>query len=349
MKTGKALFYPSIEFNKIDWLKQAVLFYESIVRIVPPSAYYYDNDDVKAIQEEIGFIENLDPQKYKDQASEKFSEYLKRNILILPEDQLQEVIAVNDENQYRIHHDKLGSKLLDELDGLFDLQNNQLGYHRFSPLIGFSYMTYLADEIANQRKLPIITDYTKNSTSINIANLSTEETNEDLTYNLASLAIKSYMPKNFESVSIKQLVNFRKEHDTERRRFYSAIFDLSENFKKIDSSVSVEDVLNFHKKEIDDSVNDLRLSLKGLHIEVTEGLLGMSIPVILENLPPSEYSQIIKYAGYSTALLILGGKSYISKRKLRRESPYSFLLSLERSNLGEEGLLKELLKGKIII
>ncbi len=349
IKYGRALYYPSIEFRNLSWFKLSTLFYEGLDRIVPKNIEVYDHDEIRQVNDEIDYIKDIDPKSYANQASDKYLDYLKNNILILDDKKLNKVVSRDDENQFSVHHDKIGHKLIHEIKDLVNIKEDHEWYS-FSPVLGLTYMAFLANEIGNDKNLPVITDYEQNQVALNTTQIETSNINEDISFNLASLTIKSYLPRNINHVSVGQLIEFRKKHEPERIRFYSNINDLVKDLNEITDKNTVNDILNFRKKEIDGSVDALRLSLKGLGIEVYEGLLGISIPSALQLLPnEDEFSSLIKNVGSASILLALGAKSYINMRKIKNDSPYSYLISLEKSNLGREALLKNLIKGKILI
>ena len=63
MQARIALFYPYIHFQDDNWLKASALYWDKMGRIVP---YSYetvrDSDTVKALANELGYIENFNPR-----------------------------------------------------------------------------------------------------------------------------------------------------------------------------------------------------------------------------------------------------------------------------------------------
>lgn len=349
IKYGRALYYPSIHFQDINWFKTSTLFYDGLDRIVPSNYIPDDKDDIKRFHDKTGFIKNIDPDIYSNKASNKFMEYLVSNVFTLEQKQ-QELITKRGPEPYRIHLSKLSDKLLEKFGEIITQKDDRDKWYEFSHTLGISYMSFLANEIGKKKQIPVITDIAQSQFLLNNSQIDTRSETEDYAFNLASLLIKSYLPKSIENVTIKQLINFRKNHEAERIRFYSAINDLVEDIQKLQEVEALDEILQYRKKEIDGSVDALRFSLKGLGIETYEGLLGLSIPTALQYLPENlEQSFEIKVLGTAAVLIALGAKGYYSKRKLKNDSPYSFLLSLENSRLGNEALLKQMLYGKIIL
>ncbi len=75
-KFGKALYYPYIEIQDVNWLKLALLYWDGLRRIVPNEAVFNDNEDVREVID-AGFLESTPPDKYRRSASEKFLTYFR--------------------------------------------------------------------------------------------------------------------------------------------------------------------------------------------------------------------------------------------------------------------------------
>ena len=71
---GDALYYPYIHVRDAGWLKMALLYWESITRILPPS--YQPHDDVYGTKEAVdaGLIHGISPGEFLDAAARRFRE-----------------------------------------------------------------------------------------------------------------------------------------------------------------------------------------------------------------------------------------------------------------------------------
>src|SRR5262249_34791048 len=67
----RALFYPSIQFQSIDWLKSALLYWEAIERIVPYADYeVHDPPEVEELQS-AGCIEDVAAEPFAERVAEE--------------------------------------------------------------------------------------------------------------------------------------------------------------------------------------------------------------------------------------------------------------------------------------
>lgn len=73
------LYYPFINFRSDAWLKTAALYWDKIARIVPTAYPTRDSDTVKALRQELAFIENVDPVDYKESTGRDFFRFVNRN------------------------------------------------------------------------------------------------------------------------------------------------------------------------------------------------------------------------------------------------------------------------------
>ena len=53
MKPDSILYYPHIEFQNVAWVKSSLLLWNHVYRIVPEGYVPNDNDDIKALIDEV--------------------------------------------------------------------------------------------------------------------------------------------------------------------------------------------------------------------------------------------------------------------------------------------------------
>jgi hypothetical protein len=71
----KALYYPRTHFDSTRWLKSALLYWESVLRIVPDGYLLQDPPEVHELEAE-GLIENVSPVPYQAGARKVFLRHL---------------------------------------------------------------------------------------------------------------------------------------------------------------------------------------------------------------------------------------------------------------------------------
>lgn len=348
---GCALYYPYIHLNDGNWVKVAALYYEGLERIVPADFITHDSDIVKSLNDEFQFVSNIDPGKKAQEIGDDFLEFARDELA--NENRRKQIIQtigtkLPPKSRFRIHKLKMATQLREELPkiGLAKRSMKSSPWYDFEPVTGALYMTCLANQMAESRGLPIITDdpvYQPLIRTLQRVSRYEYVQRANAGHALASMVIESAIPENINSVSTQQVIRFRRKHDDERRKFYNAINNLARDIPKIQESDAFTDCLNHHKRTIDDAVDDLRDSLMGIGIKCATGLLGLSLPSWTTNLiqiKPDWGVHVFGaiYVAVGALLLANGINEYRSKR----HSPWSYVLSLEQG-LKPNNLLSRLL------
>jgi len=345
----RALYYPYINFSNLNWLKTAALYYEGLSRIVPPGyTAFTDKKWVERMNDQEEFIKDIHPTAASLTAGLKFSKFIenefsdpgKRNAY------MQEIGAsIPNEKPFVIHDLKLTNLIREQLlEGGFMYASKTPNSYDFEPITGAMYMTFLANEIAIKEYLPIVTDDPIFQPLIRGAQKD-EISNEvkpqgEIGHMLASLLIESVVPVNIESVSIKKIMHFRKKHNAEQHQFYHAINELVQGLEVVDNSTALDMMLRDKKKDVEQAVKDLKGALLGMKFSLGAVIFGISLPRFLTGLGPIGIGLgVVALAGTK------GGIQATDYIKSKRQSPYSYLLSLK--GLKNETLLEAMLRGKI--
>ena len=348
---GHALYYPYIHIQNDDWIKVAALYYDGLTRIVPSTYTPRDSEIVKGLNDECNFIRNYDPGDeaiiialdFLDLAKRELSDDSRRKALY---NRVRTTLPVGSE--FLIHEQKIADLVKDALPelGIAKVRNNEGTWYSFDPVAGSLYMASLANKVAENKSLPIVTDTPVYQPIVRLLqqDTSTLFSQIDTGHALASLVIETHVPRDIASVDVKQIVRFRNNHESERIRFYKEIQEIVEKIPEINDQESLQKCLDHHKVRIDDAVDGVRTSLVESGIQCVTGLLGLSVPSWA-----SQLSQILPDLG---AQLVVGGlmcmgasvllKSGMNYYKSRTGSPWSYVLSLERG-LNSNTLLNRLL------
>lgn len=159
---SKALYYPTIDISDEGWLKTAYLFWDGIRTIVPESMAdrAYDNNTTTFLAE-VGFLEPiivrpdsniLRPlvkvvKKYAqtEEGMACLNQRAPEDVYINPYD--------DERSQFYLHHEKLPL----EIQELVADKIGRDGWARVSDNFADFYMTLLANRIASQRSLELLT------------------------------------------------------------------------------------------------------------------------------------------------------------------------------------------------
>ena len=345
---GRALYYPHIDFHNEKWIKTAALYYKGLNRIVPEGfTDFKDSDTIKKLNENDEFIKNLSPTSASVEVEIDFFEFAqseltspkKRKKLI---DNLGSKISTT--KPYTIHTKKLGRLLQNNLPKI-GLAVKSKGYDwiEFEPVTGAMYMTFLANALAKEDQIPIVTDEPEFQPLIRGIQLDRYRGNRDVGETLASMVIESVVPENIENIPVEKIIKIRTDYKDERRQFYNEINKLVKDLESVDKESVLIEALEEKKKDIELAVRNIKMSYAGIGVATVTTMLGLSIPSFASGL------------GFGIAVVggvaVAAGKlteQGINYYKSKNGSPYSYVLSL-KSELNTKSFAQQLLKGNILI
>ncbi len=196
-----ALYYPSMEFNNVDWLKGMLLFWDGIRRIVPNSYKPYDNYDVEAFID-AGIIESIDPGKDAANIANEFRDKLEN--LYNGAAALDWIKRPQDyEKHYRIHPEKVDARLRNVLSSR-EISLATKDWLNVSEEFGRFYMFYLANAMAEKRELAKITDIKEAWTAscyFDYDGTVDGDANFDTDKQIVTLMLNDFIPANIEEIS----------------------------------------------------------------------------------------------------------------------------------------------------
>jgi hypothetical protein len=349
---GQALYYPYIHLADENWLKVAALYYDSLGRIVPYGYGPNDSAFVNALNARTPFIKNITPRQEVGEIQDAFLEFAREN-LASPEKrgaiwqkldgQLPPIVAV-------LHQDKLGGALLVELIALglaMPPKDWNAEWYTLDPLTAALYMTFLADRMAERRGLPVVTD--DPTLQLLLRDIQSDNNKDpDAAFALASLVIETAIPVNLADVSVQQIVDFRESSEYERLRFYEALRDFSKDIQLVEDAAALQDLLAHKQKLIEDSVAGLELCYINTRIACMTGLLSLSLPAWSVALGTVPGLSAIPIMAVATMAIGVSAQRVIDLNKARRDSPWSYVISLRR-DLAKQDFLRHLQRGTILI
>jgi len=364
---SSALYYPYIDVKNDRWLRSAVLFWDSIRTIVPES--YRDpyssvvarelNDEgilepvrVSSDMEEIESLTDTVLDFLTDPASAcvMFSTESHPSKRIHPKKMSFELRHLMD-----IHPEKLPYEIRSQLDRAF----NEEGWYRVDPGFANFYMTLLASQLANRVGLGLITESsTADQLAIAVHKGKPLGSNNADTPNrrrfgrhfqafgphrelprevapglLIDLIVQSIeLPPN---LPVKDLLKFKNDHREELALFRREISKLSTD---IPNDISVEAlrqaVHDQYEAQVLPAMKSLRHSLQAQGWDAAlNGFLKVSFftaaptsAAIFAGLP----SSVALLAGVGVSLTASAVLLANQQRRTTLDSPYSYLLSLER-------------------
>lgn len=253
MAEKSILYYPSIEFQSIEWVKSSILLWDRIYRIVPEGYIPDDSDEIKELIDN-DLIRNIHLTKGdKEQTANDFVDFYQA----IKDNRAAGLIVSDDE---RIHPDKIDNILypyLDEIGPYFFDDDNWL--HMSGPMTR-SYMFILSKVVANRRNM---VRGTENLEAWAISPYFSERGNfaefvQDSSAKgfYSSCILEDIFPANIADIDVNEIISFienNKEGKVELREkltsFISEASKISENEQFIQEGLDLIHDINSAKDE----------------------------------------------------------------------------------------------------
>lgn len=356
---SNSLYYPHIDIPNSEWLKTAVLFWDSISTIVPSSMKHpYEYRDTQYLAD-IGF---LCPVKI-DSFDEAVIGIENEAISYIESEEFFNFVISTETGEFSnkrqdatgmfrvlsetgIYPEKLSYELRHYLSDRFHHLGLQFGttinYH-FEPTFVNFYMTLLASKICEHCSLALVTDSivsNKFSNSVRFgipksirprhSHIERKNFEQGLLLDLIINDLRVSPDSDIESI-----VKFKENHKDELGLFRT-------NLAKLTHEISQDQPLDAIRQEVSDiytneflpSYNNFKSALNGAGIKwfsdnvlsvstLSMSTTGISVALIGMSIPHA------LLAGAGISLLASTVKYSIDKQKILRENPYSYLLAVE--------------------
>lgn len=333
---NSVLFYPNIELQDTTSVKEALLLYDTIYRIVPNEVIPNDYHEIKEFIKEYDLIKGIDPRPYTKETMEKFQTKSKEWGAAGFDN--EEIVKLTSIHESKVYHTLQKNFIEDK-----KLIANGNWFEGDEAFIT-NYMHFLSTEISDQNKLALITHNSPSFTTQEYMNYngdfedygefghSRDNQNERA---LISLCIMDYIPDNIDEISFPNLVEFRETYRTERKNFLKEISTISDSLSQIREPSVFQDRLSSIQETMQDAVTDYRESCTQLKAKHFWGTKAATIPLLVpltEMFIPIE-PQVA--AGFATVGIFFGGLlSYVSceneLEQIRKKNPYSYLDLLDQ-------------------
>ena len=283
---GKALYYPYIYIQNLNWLKASLFYWDEISRIIPAGFLTEDSDDIKRVID-AGILFPAYPQEHhKEIAKTLFSEKL---IPIAKRYEsagkpLKEFLSQELRGNYipaqlidlrKIEH-HLAQELVDF--GLADHSQEHEGFLNIDQNLGGCYMTCLASAMSEQR-LNVYSDspgYTVLGEYLANGRLDSATSLDPVSY-ILSLDIGLPSLSALRRIDISNIIQFHQDYSVERKEFRMAI----ENFRK-----RLIDLTNLSEKDLKYALSEerdrIQSSIKAYQF-ITSDVLGIPVYSFVKN------------------------------------------------------------------
>jgi hypothetical protein len=345
---GTALYYPTIDIQDEDWLKTAYLFWDGIKTIVPESMVdtAYSNNTTRYLagvgylKPEVinsdmpmlaGLVKTVKMYAQTEEGMACLNQRAPEDVYINPYDDAR--------GQFYLHHDKLPY----EVQRLVADKMGEDGWARVSDNFADFYMTLLANKIASQKSMALLTpsvplnDFSNNFTidtyrqPFSIARSRAESIGRCMLTKLVIDGITIDPLTSMEDLSI-----FKERYRDELRNFRDGFDEISK--MDLPPDITIEGIeqraKDIYENRFLGAYHDLQQSLNGFGIHFIVGGVGTlafsEVSTSFNELLNSFDHPVNLVLGAGALLAYKGYKTIRENQELKRKHKMSYLLSIER-------------------
>lgn len=323
------LYYPSIEFQSIEWVKKALLFWDHVYRIVPDGYKPDDSNEILLFKENNLIIDIPVSEGEKEKAAKSFLKF-RESLKYLPS-------GLDVQTTDRLSKQKVDYRLIRLLDAIadkYDFKSDQDWYY-FPSNIARGYMFTLAQTIAESCHLVRATD---NLDIWSVSPYFTERGNfpfEDVPYKkgnegvYCSLIVEDVLPENAGELLASDIVNFNVNRKDERTLFRNRINELVYRQPQIQSKEQWEDEIGFMLQDFERDKDNLKnsFSLKGTIMK--NCALAVGLPTCLSAIGSQIFVENTQLLPSLIIAAIATIADYTLIKKNRNPSYASYLIDIE--------------------
>jgi Family of unknown function (DUF6236) len=286
--SATALFYPSFHFER-DWAKAAILYWDSLARIVPKEIDHEvdDDDRIAATLVAEKLLVNIDPSDYIDDTAKRFDEYLVPLFEQDPGAQLDaDYIGKLFSETARIHPAKLKYSLRGDLADL-GVNEKEDGFYKVPSKLGAPYLLCLGTVMSEKIGVPLVTDdpsfeklgeYFSFATPPATPNAGAAAPNDPTRNAMFRLGLPMPSDNQLWDVPLDKVLRFRENHEAERVAMRVAVESIMSEAEKIDDPVRLDLFWRKKKKEVDTAVKNYQRTMRSLNLMAFASLFKISIP-----------------------------------------------------------------------
>ena len=329
------LYYPHIEIQNENWLKSALLLWDHVYRIVPPSYKPKDSDEIKNACDN-GLVRSVLLERDDMRGITQDFQTLIDNIEYKPAGLEYDELAY-------LHPEKIDSTLYPALEK-YAVDESEEGFIALPKEVVRGYMFFLSTEVAKRRQLSRCTD---DQYSFAVSPYFSEATNfDDFLYNqealgfYSSLILDDLLPFDIGSIPMDRIIKSADQSKDERKAFKLELQHFSDQLHKCESIDHGRDILNDFKNDLEKAKDNLKASQGFLNRHDVGSFVSMGVPTsagVYGALLGAEGDPFGLYA-ISTSVLIGAVAAYTDYRKAHsaQGNPCgaAYLISLEKQFSG---------------
>ncbi len=339
---SSVLYYPHIFVQDVNWLKNALLFWDQIHTIVPSSYWTEIEEGTISLPNNIRML--IDEGVLVPLIIDNNHSAVIKATETFINQELKNYKNTSNSNELAFLYSGKVSPMLQSVSEIYPslagkIMSVESGGESFVAMpedLAYSYMNILSTQLAAHRHLALATDDEQNEKIIfrRFEDVGITKTDENyVSAYLVNLFIESL---NVQWNKIDSIVKFRNKHMDELSLFRAA---LGNNFSNIPDGISGEGLgqyfRDYSKNELEPQISNLQKSLKGNGLKTVGGLFktaAFCTPTSLFGLVSGGPLGMAlgTIAGLSISLAIEGIDYCINRNEKVQNNPYSYVLQLRK-------------------
>lgn len=291
---GGALYYPHVHVRDATWLKQALLYWDFVRRIVPDGPVEDADDIAPAVSENL--LRDTPPYGYVAGAAERFKTKI---VAAVAHDRpsernhiwhaLREFLG-NQNSMMYLHPDKIDPALREWL--LFTRLAEKEDIEFVAKWeVGAAYMLCLATEISSKIGAPVVTDnplLDECAQYVQFGLYPGQSSSDWVQQTPAVLgagrslrvSVRLPLPSRAELAHTdwKEILKFQQRTDTSRRAFRKFADDIAKRLARVDDANALRDLMSDQNKQIAEAIEARTRALDNFRTVALGTALTMSIP-----------------------------------------------------------------------
>jgi hypothetical protein len=337
---GVALYYPHIHIGSDAWLKNTLLLWDCVRRIVPLGMRPGEDagDTWKLAQ--AGLLLDTSPFDYTADAERIFFEKLEMRDVRggSIRDALRRGSQHGPDDGFtsaeEIHVEKVSHHVISRMQkcGLADAPEGE--WVRFDLAAGSLYMCCLATAMASSMAAPLITEHSPYLGWSHLFSKSRPLARDTVATALAELQIDWPFPSEIAEVPTEKFLKFHSQRAPERRAFREALQGIIADLDKITDGNQFADALAKHRRDIEARMKDLRQSQSEIGITRFVSALKISSPTMIAGLAAAPFVGHVAASVITGVGAALGCASWVAevrgaRRSFRERDPLYYALAVQ--------------------
>lgn len=341
-----ALYYPHIHFRSRRWLRTAMLYYDSVSRIVPAGLDPDDRtfyrfpwisdellEDVREMTAS-GIVRCEAPDSSVTEIANEFFDFAMDNLVdsekrsrLVPE------LAARS-RYYTIHPAKIDPELLrvlEELKLAHQKQGDPYSDWNIEPVTGGLYMLFLADRMAGNRQLVSDKPVYQSLLYTRLPGDESSPTHDDRPFRLASAVLQTVVPVDLDCVNLDKLFRIREDFADQRRRFQDKLEQIGKDLQQASDADTLAHAVERHRAAILDQYETQLDEVRKHNLIAGHGLFSVSVPSYVTSAWGLGLTAPQVLVGLGVVGLSAVALKFMFDRKISRRNPFTYLMSVSRA------------------